>query len=224
MYFQQQVQEEEEDVDQLELLELRRLALESAAQRMSKHGCDTYDIIPASSQSSSTITSSVKESSSETSQHTTKAPELVSENISPSKSTVTQVNSEKLDFENDNVPRSQISPSSGHNQHSAEHRAKVGSVSQERTSGKESSRDRDSDSKIKGSKARTRRGETKEKENSNRRVRNEKGKAALQRRPRPLPFAPVKLEKITLKSISPRAGGLTDAARRGMCCLVASHR
>ena len=206
--FQYQVQEEEEDVD---LLELRRLALESAAQRMSKHTNDTDDI-PASSQSSPTIASSVKESSSEASQHASRAPEQKLENVS-------QGSAQKLDLTNGSVTQSQIQPSSAQDQHSLGHRAKAGSASRDRTRRKESSKDRDSDSKAsksKGSRAKARRGETKEKENSNRRVRNEKGKAVPLRRPRPLPFAPVRLEKITLlKAISPRAGGLMDAARRG---------
>lgn len=210
--FQYQVQEEEEDVDQLELLELRRLALESAAQRMSKHTNDTDDIIPASSQSSPTIASSVKESSSEASQHASRAPEQKLENVS-------QGSAQKLDLTNGSVTKSQIQPSSAQDQHSLGHRAKAGSAGRDRTRRKESSKDRDSDSKAsksKGSRAKARRGETKEKENSNRRVRNEKGKAVPLRRPRPLPFAPVRLEKITLlKAISPRAGGLMDAARRG---------
>lgn len=187
---------------------------------MSKYTNDTDEIIPASSQSSPTIASSVKESSSEASQHASRAPEQKLENASHPKSSVIQVGAEKLDLSNGSVPKSLIQPSSAQDQHSLGHRAKAGSASRDRTCRKESSKDRDSDSKAsksKGSRAKARRGETKEKENSNRRARNEKGKAVLQRRPRPLPFAPVRLEKIALlKAISPRAGGLMDAARRGM--------
>lgn len=224
---QRQVQEEEEEQDQLELLELRRLALESAALRMSKHTKNTDDVVPASSQSSA-MSTSVKESSSETSQHEhgSKAQETKSDNFSPPKSTVFQVNAQKSDSRNHSVPKGQgRNPTSAAHgaQPSLERRAEAGfsatgdTGSQDKASGREVSKDRDGDSKPKGSRERTRRGEAKEKENSDWRAgKSDRGRAVSHRRSRPLPFAPVKLDKITLKSISPRAGGLTDAARRGM--------
>ena len=78
----------------------------------------------------------------------------------------------------------------------------------------ESASDLDSDC-VRNKVDSTRKCETSRKENPARQSKTEKKTDGRSSKSRPLPFAPVRLENIRLKSILPRSSSLKDAAKRG---------
>ncbi|KAK7107778.1 hypothetical protein V1264_015635 [Littorina saxatilis] len=200
------VVEDEEEEEELDELQLRLLALQSTLKQTKDNG----DTTPASSQSSSAVTP-MKESSSKLPQNIIESSLVETESNSLSKPVDTASKSDSSSSKAHSVPKDHVQKtnSSTQHSHSSERKAEASTASQNKKTSKESSKDRSSESRSRT--GRGRRDEGREKENSKRRAKDEKEKSSSSRS-RPLPFAPVRLEKISL--MKSRTSSLTDAARR----------
>ncbi|KAL8595356.1 hypothetical protein ACOMHN_020109 [Nucella lapillus] len=213
------VQPQVEEEDDLDVLELRRIALESAALRKHRQ-LNESDLPPDGSQSSSSVTTDSKS-------HAVRnknvlevfqelALELTTDNSDSAPKGTAASDGSQVKHGNkghESKGHTDKPTSSSHSKHSVEPSRSL-SANHVCSNKKEGSReDRHNDSKS--SPEQTKRSRSREKENSSKSG-SRKGKSDRESsvRARPLPFAPTRIETIRLKSISTRSSSLTDAAKR----------
>ncbi|KAK7500147.1 hypothetical protein BaRGS_00008694 [Batillaria attramentaria] len=221
-----QVVEEEEDLDELEL---RRIALASAAARFKMTADDNADnenseslsqmkihpmakeplaeaILPSNTQCQSEPTAG----ESAAKPKSKPASELASHGLVDSRQSGSRVSGTG----GPSAPRSQVTKNNSaitSQSNKSSNRRASGSIFIPNSGTRKNERPRNGNRSSPHRKAPPK---DREISSSSRSSRADREKLDPPRRSRPLPFAPVKLDRIRLTSVSPRAGGIRDAARK----------